>query len=225
LQASPAAAATPRYVVPFAGFLAFLALHSLYPLPPRADLLLRVLVLGAVLLFYSRPVIELRPRAAIASLALGAVVFAIWIGPDVLFPGYRGLWLFQNSLTGMPHTSLPDRALADPVVLTLRVVQSVIIVPVLEELFWRAWLMRWLINPAFRTIPLGAYNAAAFWIVALLFASEHGPWWDVGLLAGIAYNWWMLRTRSLADCILAHAVTNALLCAWVIARHQWQYWL
>jgi len=178
-----------------------------------------------VLIFYSRPVIELRPRFVPAGIVLGLLVFVIWIGPDLLFPNYRRFWMFQNSVTGLSRTSLPPAALLDPVVLTLRVLQAVLIVPILEELFWRAWLMRWLISPRFAAVHLGAYNAAAFWIVALLFASEHGPWWDVGLLAGIAYNWWMVRTKSLADCILAHAVTNALLCAWVIGRHQWQYWL
>jgi CAAX prenyl protease-like protein len=94
-----------------------------------------------------------------------------------------------------------------------------------EELFWRGWLMRWLIAADFRSVPLGAYTAQAFWVVAVLFASEHGAYWDVGLLAGIAYNWWMLRTRSLGDLILAHAVTNACLSAYVIVARKWEYWL
>ncbi len=97
-------------------------------------------------------------------------------------------------------------------------------VPMLEELFWRGWLMRWLISPKFETVPLGAYQAGSFWITAALFASEHGPYWDVGLVAGIAYNWWMIRTRSLADCILAHAVTNGCLCWYVVVTHRWEYW-
>jgi hypothetical protein len=58
-----------------------------------------------------------------------------------------------------------------------------------------------------------------------LFASEHGSYWEVGLAAGIVYNWWMLRTRSLADCMLAHAVTNGALSAFVIATGAWRYWL
>jgi hypothetical protein len=35
----------------------------------------------------------------------------------------------------------------------------------------------------------------------------------------------MIRTRNLWDCILAHAVTNGILAAWVIGAGQWQYWL
>ncbi|MEJ7606852.1 MAG: CAAX prenyl protease-related protein [Bryobacteraceae bacterium] len=97
--------------------------------------------------------------------------------------------------------------------------------PIIEELFWRGWLMRWLIKPNFRMVPLGAFTASSLLITALLFASEHGPYWDVGLLAGLLYNWWMIRTRSLGDCVLSHAVTNACLSAYVIGTGNWQYWM
>ena len=84
--------------------------------------------------------------------------------------------------------------------------------------------MRWLINTDFDKVPLGKYSPLAFWITALLFASEHGPYWDVGLITGVIYNLWMIRTRSLADCILMHAATNGILSAYVMATGQWQYW-
>jgi hypothetical protein len=101
----------------------------------------------------------------------------------------------------------------------------VLLVPILEELFWRGWLMRWLIHADFQKVPFGKYAPNAFWIVAVLFASEHGAYWDVGLAAGVIYNWWMVRCKNLADCMLAHAVTNAMLSAYVLIAHQWQYWL
>ena len=96
--------------------------------------------------------------------------------------------------------------------MVLRTVSSALLVPILEELFWRGWLMRWLIDHDFLKVPLGKLSHlphSGWWRV--LFASEHGPYWEVGLAAGIIYNWWIVRTRNLADCILAHAVTNALL--------------
>ena len=85
--------------------------------------------------------------------------------------------------------------------------------------------MSQIINPNFQKVPLGAYSSKAMWISALLFASEHGSYWEVGLLAGLLYNWWMVRTKSLGDCILAHGVTNGLLCVYIIAGKHWQYWL
>jgi len=212
-------------VVPFALLVGFLALQNLTLLPPRVDFPLRVLALAAVLILYSRPVIEWRPRYLLPSVALGVAVFVVWVAPDLLFPHYRQHWLFQNALTGTTKSALPPSLRGDPFVLTFRVLRAVVIVPIVEELFWRGWLMRWLIAADFRKVPVGTYAPLSFWVTALLFASEHGPYWDVGLLAGILYNWWALRTKSLADCILAHAVTNAVLCAWVILAGHWEYWL
>jgi len=224
-NAQPNRETTARYIVPFVVFLAFLAVQNVAPLPARVDFPLRVAVLAAVLLIYSRPVIQLKPRYFLSSLALGLAVFVIWIAPDLLIPHYRASWLFQNALTGVARGSLDPSLQHDPLVLTFRVLRAVVIVPIVEELFWRGWLMRWLINPDFRKVPIGTYAPISFWITALMFASEHGPYWDVGLVAGILYNWWAIRTKSLADCILAHAVTNGILCAWVILAGHWEYWL
>jgi CAAX prenyl protease-like protein len=172
------------------------------------------------------PEIDFRVRHWLSTPFIGVAVFAIWIAPDRLFPaGYRHFWLFENPVMGRVQAGLSPAALRQPAVLWLRTIRAVAIVPVVEELFWRGWLMRWLISARFETVPLGAWSTSAFWIVALLFASEHGPYWDVGLAAGVLYNWWMVRTRSLGDLVLAHAVTNACLSAYVIWNGKWEYWL
>ena len=161
---------------------------------------------------------------ALASIALGVAVFLIWIGPDLLF-GYRHFWLFENSLFGSAASSAPPELRASLAFRIVRTLGSTLLVPIIEELFWRGWLMRWLIDNRFLKVPLGTYAPGAFWLVALMFASEHGPYWEVGLAAGVLYNWWMVRTHNLADCILAHSVTNGLLSAYVLMADRWQYWL
>lgn len=213
------------YVAPFAVFIAFLTLNSFYRLPDLADQIVRIAIIGAVLLLFSRGVISLRAPHWPVSLLLGVAVFALWIAPDLLFPGYRQHWLFQNALTGSTHPALSAAAQASPAILILRALRAFIIVPIVEELFWRAWLMRWLINSDFEKIPLGRYVPAAFWVTAVLFASEHGSYWDVGLAAGVIYNFWMVRSKSLGDVILAHAVTNLCLSIYVVAAGKWEYWL
>ena len=150
---------------------------------------------------------------------------ALWIAPDMLRPGYRDSWLFHNGVTGIARSSLPVNLKSNAFFIAVRVLESAVLVPVVEELFWRGWVMRWAIRSDFESVPVGRYTAVSFWAVAVLFASEHGPYWDVGLIAGVAYNWWCVRTRNLADCVLAHAVTNALLAGYVLLSGQWQYWL
>lgn len=178
------------------------------------------------ILSVSRGPLQGGPSSPALSVLVGLVVFVIWIAPDALMPWWRHTILFDNPVTGHPSGNTLPAQRHDPVFLLFRVAISVVAVPVLEELFWRGWLMRWIIDPQdFERVPLGSWAPRAFWLTALLFASEHGSFWDVGLLAGIIYNWWMVRTRNLWDCILAHAVTNGVLAAWVIGAGQWQYWL
>ena len=213
------------YVVPFGVFLALLGIAPYLLFLGRWEFPFRIAVLITVLWLFSREAISLRVSNAAGSVVLGLAVFAIWIGPDLLIPGYREHWLFQNSLMGKLHNSISQELLTDRMVLSLRFFRAAVLVPIIEELFWRAWLMRWIISPDFQTVKLGAYSTKAMWITALLFASEHGPYWEVGLIAGLLYNWWMVRTKSLGDCILAHAVTNAALSIYVLQTGKWEYWL
>jgi CAAX prenyl protease-like protein len=201
-----------------------LGLHPVLPLSPVAEHVVWILVMIAALALVSRPVLDFRVRNWFGSLALGVLVFVIWIGPDRIFPGYHGFWLFTNPVTGSMSATLPESSRGDPLFLSLRTLRSAFFVPIAEELFWRAWLMRWIVSPQFAEVPLGAWSARAFWIVAALFAVEHGPLWDVGLAAGILYNWWMVRTKSLGDLILVHGVTNACLSAYVVIVGRWEYW-
>jgi CAAX prenyl protease-like protein len=195
-------------------------------LTPEIDFPLRFTVAALLLLLFSRRHLDLRPSRPLASIGMGIVVFLVWIGPDLLFgPGYRHFWIFENGILGKAEAAISPGLRRNIPFLILRAASAVVVVPILEELFWRGWLMRWLVKPAFQDVPFGTYVRSAFWIVAVLFASEHGPYWEVGLAAGILYNWWAVRTRCLADCILAHAVTNAILSAYVLLNDQWQYWL
>jgi hypothetical protein len=220
LKQSPAI----RYIAPFATILAFLALSPKLALDPAWTWPAAVLVTGAVCFISWPRELSLIPSRWPASIAIGAAVFFLWIAPDVLFPHYRNSILFSNPILGHIHSSLPPEALHSAWVLAWRTARAVLVVPIAEELFWRGWLLRWLINADFQKAPLGAYSPFAFWITAALFASEHGPYWDVGLVTGAIYNWWMIRSKSVASCVLMHAVTNGLLSAYVIAYNQWQYW-
>jgi CAAX prenyl protease-like protein len=209
------------YVAPFAAFLCFLALKSYIP----HEYPLRVIVVSAILIVFSRKVISLRVSHPISSVLFGVLLFVVWIEPDLLWPAYRQHWLFHNFILGTAQSTMPESARVDLVFLIFRVAGTALLVPIVEELFWRAWLMRYLVSPDFEKVRLGTYAALSFWLTAILFATEHGSYWEVGLIAGVAFNYWMIRTRSLGDCILVHGITNACLAAYVIAKGQWQYWL
>jgi uncharacterized protein len=217
------------YTAPFAALICVLALEHWSALPPLTLEAGAAILLTAVIAAVWRCVPDLqtdklRIRNPLGAMVIGVGVFGIWIAPDVLIPGYRHHVWFENWLFGKFTPGLTEAARAHPATIWLRAARAIVFAPFVEELFWRAWMMRWIVRDNFLAIPLGAYSPFAFWIVALLFGFEHGPQWDVGLIAGMVYNWWMVRTRSLGDCILVHALTNACLSAYVIATAKWEYW-
>ena len=214
------------WVGPFAVFMLWLALDAQIPLAQPAKEIVRDVVILAAVLGFSGRLLARHARAAHwgPSILLGLAVCALWVAPDLLVPGWRDSAVFQNDVVGRLKTSIPPAELT-PLMLALRTMRAALLVPVLEELFWRGWLPRWLQDTRVERVPLGTYSAFAFWGTAVLFAAEHGPFWEVGLLCGVIYNWWMRRTRSLGDLILVHAVTNLALSLFTIATERWTFWM
>ncbi len=215
---------TLAYTAPFAVFGALMVLGDALRLDPRLAYPLRSALGFAVWLMFSRRLLPLRPRSPLASSLVGLAVLLVWVGPDWLWPSYRRHWLFDNPVTN-PAREMPDAELwRDSWFLLMRAAGSTLVVPLVEELFWRGWLLRWLAARDFLRLPLNHYSPWAFWISAVLFALEHGSRSDVGFAAGVAYNWWMVRTGNLGDCTLAHAVTNGCLALYVVLSGRWEFW-
>ncbi len=213
------------FVVPFVVLVALIPASGFLGLPMRLELLVRLALPALALAYYWRRLPSFRVQRPIGSVLVGLAVFVVWVAPDLLIPGWREHWLLQNPLFGRLGVSMPPESLGSPLDLLLRVLRATTVVALAEEIFWRGWLMRWLVRDDFRTVPLGFYQAKAFWLTAIFFGLEHGPYWEVGLAAGLIYNWWAIRCRSLGDLILAHGLTNAALALFVILTRRWEYWM
>ena len=106
-----------------------------------------------------------------------------------------------------------------------RFVRLVIIVPLVEEIFWRGFLLRWLIDSDFTKVPFGTFQWKSFGIVALLFMLEHTPPdWPAALLTGALFNLVAIRTRSLSSCVLVHAITNLGLGLYILRTGRTGFW-
>jgi hypothetical protein len=152
---------------------------------------------------------------ALAATAAGIVVLVLWILPEGLYP-----------LLGARAPFDPFRALPRGqafVWIGVRLLGAAVVVPFVEEFFWRGFLIRWLVRSDFRTVPLGTFTWYSFLATVLLFAVEHDRWL-AGLIAGVVYNLLYYRTRSLKACILAHGVTNLGLGVYVLATARWGLW-
>jgi CAAX prenyl protease-like protein len=100
---------------------------------------------------------------------------------------------------------------------------AVLVVPIMEELFWRSFLMRWIDRHDFLRLEPGQVTGYALAVSAAVFALAHTLWF-AGLVAGLAYGWLYRRTGSLWMPVAAHALTNGLLALYVVERRAWSFW-
>lgn len=150
----------------------------------------------------------------VLGLAIGAGVFVLWVRLDF------GPWVMGTS-EGFDPRDASGRILVG--LAGVRLFGAALVVPVMEELFWRAFIMRWLARPAFMDVDPRTVGAMPILVSSALFATEHHLWL-AGLLAGLGYAWLYRRTGSLWIPVFAHAVTNALLGAWVLTTGSWTFW-
>jgi len=215
------------FTLPMAIFFALLALGGALRKPGASFWLaapeywiypVQTLICAALLLWFWREY-ELRaPMKALFAIGIGLLVFALWIAPQQ-FLG------FSPRLTGFdPEVFASQPALYWGTVI-FRFLRLVVVVPLVEEIFWRGFLLRYLINEKFTEVPIGAFSWFSFGVVTLAFGFTHSPAdWIAALVTGALYNLVAYRTRSLASCVVAHAVTNLLLGAWIMGTRQWGFW-
>jgi CAAX prenyl protease-like protein len=118
-------------------------------------------------------------------------------------------------------------SLAPPARLTwimFRVAAAVITVPLAEELAFRGYLTRRLMSRDFTAIPFVSLSLLAVSLSSLTFGIMHGQRWLVGMVAGMTFAAVLRRRGRMGDAVVAHAVSNLLLAAWVLARGDWGLW-
>ena len=188
-------------------------IYQLYPL--------KVVSVAALLIWFRKQYLELDlkplqiPLHLAASVFCGVMVFLLWIQMDFSVnplatpQGFNPL-LFENQTTRS-------------CMVIARLSGAVLVVPVMEELFWRSFFIRYLIAPDFSKVPIGHATWPSFLLTTLLFGLEHNLFF-AGIMAGIAYNLLLYYTRSISHCIIAHGLTNLLLGIYVLATQRWYFW-
>jgi CAAX prenyl protease-like protein len=211
-------------ILPFGAYLLFIVIGDVLarlgvaPGPLRWLYPVKIAVVVALLALFWRRYHELRPvrlpaRTAWLALAAGIGVLALWVSLDAG-------WMIVGSSPGFDPR---DGGRIDPLLVVLRIGGAALVVPIMEELFWRSFLMRWVDATNFESIDPSQLSLKSFVITVVLFGFEHNQWL-AGIVAGAAYSLLYKRHRNLWSPILAHAVTNGLLGLWVVWTGEWSYW-
>jgi CAAX prenyl protease-like protein len=216
------------YVAPFVIFMGGLVLvsivqgiggDSLWMTNPEYWVYpLQTVLCGAALVFYWRQYDFAKRGGLLLALLAGMLVLGLWLAPQELLG-------FAPRTEGFDPTVFEEGSALYWMTVIARFARLVIIVPLIEEIFWRGFLMRYLIREDFQNVPVGAFQWKSFLLVAVFFMLVHSTAdWPAALLCGLIFNFVAVRTGSLMACVVAHAATNLGLGIYIMATRQWGFW-
>jgi CAAX prenyl protease-like protein len=219
-------------VLPFAVFLGLTLLQGRFGAASLYHVYLLKTLLGAYLLWLVWPLIpEMRWRFGWDAVLTGVVVFALWVSISDGWATQHGLW----NVLADPAAAAPPSPAWNPFAtfahapgtawffVAVRVIGSGLVVPPIEEAFYRSFVYRSLVAGAFDKVALGHFAWRPFLFTSLVFGFAHQEWL-AGILCGAAYQALVIRHGRLGEAMTAHAITNVLLGTWVVATGDWQFW-
>jgi uncharacterized protein len=206
-------------VLPFAVFAALTLVQGQFGDHAQYWIYALKTVIGAWMLFQVRRYVkEMDWKFSWESVVVGVVVFFAWIGLDGWYPMFAAREAIFN-----PEQTYGGGSFLAWIFILVRLLGSSLVVPLLEEIFYRSILYRYLIKSDFLKIQLGHLDWRAFLIVGVVFGIGHYEWLP-GILCAFFYQGLVCRKNRLGDAITAHAITNFLLGLWVICRGAYYFW-
>lgn len=197
--------------------------HWVYPV--------QCVIVGAVLLLFRKHYTLAPWRGLPLAILLGAVGIAAWLLPAMLYREGLPAWCewlgVVKRVEGFDPMIFAEHSSAWWATVLARFFRMVVIVPFVEELFWRGFLMRYVQagDRDFRTVPFGTHTWKAFWIVTIAVTLIHHPSDYLGAFVwGTLMYYLAVKTKSLGACVLMHAVGNLVLGLYVMQTKQWGFW-
>ncbi len=250
-SAKDSARLTRAHVHPFAVFMGFLVvLQLLTPLvewkhpdapwwrqdPAQFIYPLQTLAALAVLIHYWHDyTFRWSWKWSLIAIGFGALGISAWLLPTVLYD----YWQLSEKTTGILHALgvAPRLVGFDPGIfhhpvawwtaVGLRFLRAVVVVALIEEIFWRGFLMRLVCDwegDSWRQ-PFGRASWPSYWMVTGLFIAVHAPVdyaaaWVYGSLTYGLCVW----SKSLGACVIMHATANLIMGLYIMAYGKFGLW-
>jgi exosortase E/protease (VPEID-CTERM system) len=205
---------TAVYLMPLLAILAAGAVSTALSSDFQYLYSLRVLAAAIILVRYRHRLRAIDWHWSWRAPVVGALVFLIWLVAAIFL---------------IPRAAMPPKLAVMPFWprgswVVGRIVGAVVVVPIAEELAYRGFLMRRLIDADFESVPYQRVPWTALLATAVVFGMAHGTLWLPGIVAGVIFGLLVIRRGSLGESVVAHAVANALLVVAVLTGGQWQLW-
>jgi CAAX prenyl protease-like protein len=211
------------YVTPMAVFLGLIWVgtqsKSLYP----AAYVARAVIVAGLLAYFWRHYTKIRWNYWWLGAIVGVIGIVQWVGMQSWLANHFA-WFKPDPDAFNPFATFKSPAVTYAFI-AVRIASAVLVVPVMEELFWRDYLWRQILAPNdFKLAGVGEFDWTPFLVVPLVFATVHGAWWPTAIVWALMIGGLLVYTKSLGACIIAHSVTNLLLAVYVLKEHAWYLW-
>lgn len=162
--------------------------------------------------------------------------FVVGVAGIIVWVGLCDLGLEAKALTAIGLESwIPERVgfnpfkqMTDPNqrwwFLLFRFTLLAAMVPILEELFLRGWLVRWWEDHDWYNVKLSAVGISGVLVVAGYAVLTHPGEAVAAIVWFTMVTILMIKTGKFWNCVVAHAVTNLLLGLYVVYNEQWHFW-
>lgn len=191
---------------------------------------------GGLLWAWRHRIPEMRWAFSPEAVLVGVAIAVLWLGLDGRIPSLGELWdLGRKAVTGKapaaakaaeawnPLAFFRDQPALGMAMLAVRVAGRSLVVPAMEEVFYRSFFYRYLIGARFEGIPLGTRDVRSWLLTSAVFGACHPDHWLPGITCGLAYQWLVIRRGRLGDAMLAHGITNLLISAYAIGTGRWEF--
>ena len=215
-------------VLPFALFLVLTFAQDKFGDEGRFWIYIFKTVVGVILVGLMWPYVrEMRWHLSWEAVVVGIGVFVLWVGLDPLLVrlGFENSYPRINSdaLPWNPNVPFGSGSMLALFFVVGRILGSSIVVPPLEEVFYRSFVYRYLASKDFMAVPFRKFAWVPFLVTAGVFGTAHREW-IAAILCAFAYQGLVIWKDRLGDAITAHSITNFLLGLWVVWRNEWHFW-
>jgi CAAX prenyl protease-like protein len=172
---------------------------------------------------------------SLIGVVFGAVGIAVWVLPTHLYDTW-GLtedpqgWLKTFGVAARSDGFDPG-IFENPVAwwgsLLFRFLRAAVVVALVEEIFWRGFLMRFICNweGNYWKQPFGKHRWLSYLIVTGLFIAAHGKLdyaaaWVYGSLTYLLCVW----SKNLGACVVMHATANLLMGLYIMKTGHYGLW-